>query len=139
MYESKLELVLRLTSEEEKQAAVMFKAMQDDYTNAEDALNQALRYRVEYEEMSRGARHNKFIPMQLKVARSFLANIDGLIEKQRIILRTKLEALETRRQHWQLLRARTKSIEALIASRDKSRQMIEEKKEQRRLDDLFVR
>ena len=139
MSESKLELVLRLTSEEEKQAAVMFKAMQDDYTNAEDALNQALSYRVEYEEMSRGARHNKFIPMQLKVARSFLANIDGLIEKQRIILRTKLEALETRRQHWQLLRARTKSIEALIASRDKSRQIIEEKKEQRRLDDLFAR
>ena len=139
MAESKLELVLRLNSEEEKQAALMFKAMQDDYTNAEDALNQALSYRVEYEEMSRGARHDKFIPMQLKAARSFLANIDGLIEKQRIILRTKLEALEARRQHWQLLRARTKSIEALIASRDKSRQMIEEKKEQRRLDDLFVR
>ena len=53
MSESKLGLVLRLTSEEEKQAALMFKAMQDDYTNAEDALNQALSYRVEYEEMSR--------------------------------------------------------------------------------------
>ena len=139
MSESKLGLVLRLTSEEEKQAALMFKAMQDDYTNAEDALNQALRYRVEYEEMSRGARHNKFVPMQLKVARSFLANIDSLIEKQRIVLRTKFEALEARREHWQLLRARTKSVEALIASRDKSRQIIEEKKEQRRLDDLFVR
>lgn len=136
---SKLDLVLRLTSKEEKQAALMFKAMQDDYTNAEDALNQALNYRVEYEEMSRGVRHNKFVPMQLKVARSFLANIDSLIEKQRIILQTKLEALEARREHWQLLRARTKSIEALIVSRDKSRQMIEEKKEQRRLDDLFVR
>ena len=65
MSESKLELVLRLTSEEEKQAALMFKAMQDDCTNAEDALNQALSYRVEYEEMSRGAR----------IIKSFLCNL----------------------------------------------------------------
>ena len=51
---SKLDLVLRLTSEEEKKAALDFKAVQDDYARAETALNNALNYRGEYEEMSRG-------------------------------------------------------------------------------------
>ena len=136
---SKLEVALRLITEEEKQAALMFKAVQDDYVSAEDAFNQALRYRVEYEELSRGLRPSKFALLQLRAARSFLTQIDNLIENQRSILRVRREALEARREQWQLLRAKTKSIEELIASRTNSRLIAEEKKEQVRLDDLYGR
>lgn len=136
---SKLEVVLRLVIEEEKQAASMFKAAQDEYASAENALNQALKYRVEYEELSRGTKPSKFALLQLRAARSFLINIDSLIENQRGILRAKNEALEARREHWQLLRTKTKSVEALIFSRNNSRLIADEKREQSRLDDLFGR
>ena len=139
MSTSKLEVALRLITEEEKQAALMFKAMQDDCISAEDAFNQALRYRVEYEELSRGLRPSKFALLQLRTARSFLTQIDSLIENQRSILRVRREALEARREQWQLLRAKTKSIEALIALRTNSSLIAEEKKEQVRLDDLHRR
>lgn len=136
---SKLEVVLRLNSEKENQAALKFKASKDDYAKAEDTLNQALSYRVEYEEMSVGVRPNKFTLIQLTAARSFLTTIDNLIENQRAILREKLEVLEIQRERWQLIRAKTKSIEAIIAHRKKSRFMLEEKNDQKRLDDLFGR
>ena len=136
---SKLDVALRLVIEDEKQAALMFKAVQDDYFSAENALNQALKYRDEYEELSRGVRPSKFALLQIRAARSFLANIDSLIEKQRSILRTKYEALEAKREQWQLLRAKTKSIEALISSRRNSCLIADEKREQGRLDDLFGR
>lgn len=136
---SKLYLVLRLTNEEERRAALMFKAVQDDYTAAENALNQALTYRFEYEEMSRGVEPSTFALIKLRAARSFLANIDSLVENQRIILRAKYEALEAQRERWQLLRAQRRSVEAVIASRSKLSSLSNEKKEQRLLDDLFVR
>ena len=98
---SKLEVVLRLINEEEKQAALVFKAAQEDYESAENALNQALTYRAEYQELSVGSRPSKFPLLQLKAARSFLSNIDGLIESQRKTLRVKDEELEVRRRHWQ--------------------------------------
>jgi flagellar export protein FliJ len=134
---SKLEAFLRLTIEEEKQAALKFNALKDDYLSAEDALKQALSYRVEYEEMSRGLKPSEFALIQLRAARSFLNNIDSLIENQRAILGAKREALEVRREQWQLLHAKTKSIEALITSRRKSHLLADEKKEQSRLDDTF--
>ena len=134
---SKLEVVLRLAIEEEKQAAVMFMSVQKDYARAEDSLNQALKYRVEYEELSRGVRPSKFALLQLRAARLFLSNIDSLIDNQRSILKVKHKALEARREHWRLLRARIKSIEAVIDSRGKSHRIAEEKREQARLDDLF--
>ena len=136
---SKLDLVLRLTNEEERRAALMFKAVQDDYTAAENALNQALTYQFEYEEMSRGVEPSTFALIKLRAARSFLANIDSLVENQRIILRAKYEALEAQRERWQLLRAQRRSVEAVIASRSKLSSLSNEKKEQRLLDDLFVR
>jgi len=136
---SKLEVALRLSSEEENKAAVKFKASQDEYARAEDILNQALSYRVEYEEMSVGVRPNKFTLIQLTAARSFLTTIDSLIENQRAVLREKHQVLEARREKWQLVRAKTKSIEAIIAHRKKSHLMLEEKNDQRRLDDLFGR
>ena len=42
MSASKLDVVLRLTSEEEKQAALTFQAVQRDYLRAESDLKQAL-------------------------------------------------------------------------------------------------
>lgn len=117
----------------------MFKAVQDDYTAAENALRQALTYRVEYEEMSRGIKPSTFALIKLRAARSFLADIDNLVENQRIILKAKYEALEAQRERWQLLRAKRRSVEAVIASRSKLSALSNEKKEQRLLDDLFVR
>ena len=137
MSTSKLEVVLDLAIDEEKQAAVMFKSVQNDYAKAEGALKQALKYRMEYEELSRGVRPSKYALLQLRTARSFLNNIDSLIENQRSILKVKQKALDDSREHWQFLRARIKSIEAVIESRGKSRRIAEEKREQARLDDLF--
>ena len=136
---SKLEVVHRLIIEEEKRAALMLKAAQDDYASAEDALNKALIYQAEYQELSRGLRPSKFPLLQLRAARSFLSNIDRLVENQRKTLRVKDEELQVRRGHWQMLRAKTKSIEAVIASRKAQNLLAEEKTEQRRLDDLFGR
>ena len=139
MPSSKLDLALSLIAAEEKKAALIFTAAQNDYASAEYSLKQALSYRAEYEEMSRGLRPSKFALLNLRVARSFLAEIDGLIENQRNLLATKNMALVERREHWQLLRARRKSIEAVITSRTKLSLLAEEKKEQSRLDDIFGR
>ena len=135
---SKLDVVLRLTSEEEKQAALTFQASQNDYLRAENDLKQALSYRIEYANMSEGMRPGTFALIQLRAARSFLTQIDTLIEHQRAVLKSKYSAVENRREQWQVLRAKKRSIEALIASRSKSRLLAEEKIEQKRLDDLFV-
>ena len=136
---SKLEVALRLVSDEEKQAALMFKSVQDDFVSAEHALNQALAYRVEYEALSRGIRPSKFALLQLRAARSFLTNIDSLIDNQRGILRAKYEVLEAKREQWQLLRAKRKSIKALISAKSNARTIANAKREQTRLDDLFGR
>jgi flagellar export protein FliJ len=138
MSSSKLDVVLRLTSEEEKQAALTFQALQNDYIRAENDLKQALSYRIEYANMSEGMRPGTFALIQLRAARSFLTQIDTLIEHQRAVLKSKYAAAENRREQWQVLRAKKRSIEALIASRSKSRLLAEEKMEQKRLDDLFV-
>ena len=138
MSASKLDLVLRLTNEEEKQAALTFQAAQNDYLSAEKDLKQALNYRVEYAKMSEGLRPGTFVLIQIRAARSFLTQIDTLIEHQRAILKSKHAVVETRRKQWYLARAKKKSIEALIASRRKSRLLADEKNEQKRLDDLFV-
>ena len=138
MLASKLDLVLRLTNEEERQAAVTFQAVENDYWVAEKDLKQALEYRVEYAKMSEGMRPGTFVLIQIRAARSFLTQIDTLIEHQRAILKSKQAVLETRREQWHLARAKKRSIEALIASRGKSRLLADEKNEQQRLDDLFV-
>ena len=138
MSASKLDLVLRLTNEEEKQAALTFQAAQNDYLSAEQYLKQALNYRVEYAKMSEGLRPGTFVLIQMKAARSFLTQIDTLIDHQRTILKSKHAVVETRREQWHSARAKKKSIEALIASRNKSRVLADEKSEQKRLDDLFV-
>ena len=135
---SKLNLVLRLANEEEKRAALTFQAVQNDYLSAERDLKQALNYRVEYAKMSEGLRPGAFVLIQIRAARSFLTQIDTLIEHQRAILKSKHEIVEVRREQWHLARAKKKSIEALIASRNKSRVLAEEKNHQKLLDDLFV-
>ncbi len=66
MSASKLDLVLRLTNEEEKQAALTFQAVQNDYLSAEKDLKQALNYRVEYAKMSEGLRPGTFVLIQIK-------------------------------------------------------------------------
>lgn len=139
MSASKLDVVLRLTGEEEKQAALTFHAVQNDYLRAEKDLRQALSYRAEYANMSEGMRPGAFALIQLRAARSFLTQIDSLIEHQRAVLRSKNAVLETQREQWQLLRAKKRSIQALIASRGRVHLLAEEKKEQKRLDDLFAR
>ena len=136
---SKLNLVLRLANEEEKRAALTFQAVQNDYLSAERDLKQALNYRVEYAKMSEGLRPGAFVLIQIRAARSFLTQIDTLIEHQRAILKSKHEIVEVRREQWHLARAKKKSIEALIASRNKSRVLADEKNHQKLLDDLFVR
>jgi len=138
MSASKLDVVLRLTSEEEKQAALTFQAVQSDYLRAESDLKQALGYRIEYANMSEGMRPGAFALIQLRAARSFLTQIDNLIEHQRTILKSKHAMVENQREHWQALRAKKRSIEALLASRRRLHLIGEEKKEQKRLDDLFV-
>ena len=135
---SKLNLVLRLANEEEKRAALTFQAVQNDYLSAERDLKQALNYRVEYAKMSEGLRPGAFVLIQIRAARSFLTQIDTLIEHQRVILKSKHEVVEARREQWHLARANKKSIEALIASRNKSRFLADEKNHQKLLDDLFV-
>jgi len=135
---SKLNLVLRLANEEEKRAALTFQAVQNDYLSAERDLKQALNYRVEYAKMSEGLRPGAFVLIQIRAARSFLTQIDTLIEHQRAILKSKHEVVEVRREQWHLARAKMKSIEALIASRNKSRVLADEKNHQKLLDDLFV-
>ena len=135
---SKLNLVLRLANEEEKRAALTFQAVQNDYLSAERDLKQALNYRVEYAKMSEGLRPGAFVLIQIRAARSFLTQIDTLIEHQRAILKSKHEVVEVRREQWHLARAKMKSVEALIASRNKSRVLADEKNHQKLLDDLFV-
>ena len=138
MSASKLDLVLRLASEEEKQEALTFQDAQNDYLSAEKDLKQALNYRVEYAKLSEGLRPGAFLLIQIRATRSFLTQIDTLIENQRAILKSKHAIVETRKERWYLARAKKKSIEALIASRRKSRLLADEKNEQKRLDDLFV-
>ena len=98
MSASKLDLVLRLTSEEEKKAAVTFQAVENDYLSAERDLKQALNYRVEYVKMSEGLRPGTFVLIQIRAARSFLTQIDALIEYQRAILKSKHAIVEARRE-----------------------------------------
>ena len=135
---SKYDLVLRLSNDQEKQAALMFKTAHDECIAAERDLEQAMQYRGEYLEISKGMVPSSLALIQLKAARLFLVQVDKLIEHQQKLLLSRRGVLEARREAWQAAHAKTSSIRALIESREKVRTNATEKLNQRLLDDLFL-
>jgi flagellar export protein FliJ len=75
---------------------------------------------------------------QLQAARHFLSELDKIAGKQRSTIQQAELALEQQRTSWVDAKRRLTAIEKLRSQRQKERQLADEKREQRTLDDLFV-
>ena len=75
---------------------------------------------------------------QLQAARHFLSELDKIAGKQRSTIQQAELALEQQRMSWVDAKRRLTAIDKLRTQRKKEQQVIDEKREQRALDDLFV-
>ena len=75
---------------------------------------------------------------QLQAARHFLSELDKITGKQRSTIQQAELALEQQRMSWVDAKRRLTAIDKLRKQRKKEQQIVDEKREQRALDDLFV-
>jgi flagellar FliJ protein len=138
MARDQLAVVQRLAERHEKEAGVRLSSAQGVLASAEGQLKQIIDYRQDYHRLATGDSGNVTDTQQLQAARHFLSELDKIAGKQRSTIQQAVLALEQQRTSWVDAKRRLTAIEKLRSQRQKERQLADEKREQRTLDDLFV-
>ena len=138
MARDQLAVVQRLAERHEKEAGVRLSSAQGVLASAEGQLKQIIDYRQDYHRLATGDSGNVTDTQQLQAARHFLSELDKITGKQRSTIQQAELALEQQRISWVDAKRRLTAIEKLRSQRQKERQLADEKREQRTLDDLFV-
>jgi flagellar FliJ protein len=138
MARDQLAVVQRLAERHEKEAGVRLSSAQGVLASAEGQLKQIIDYRQDYHRLAAGDSGNVTDTQQLQAARHFLSELDKIAGKQRSTIQQAELALEQQRTSWVDAKRRLTAIEKLRSQRQKERQLADEKREQRTLDDLFV-
>ena len=138
MARDQLAVVQRLAQRHEKEAGVRLSTAQSALASAEGQLKQIVDYRQDYHRLATGDSGNVTDTQQLKAARHFLSELDKIAGKQRSTIQQAELALEQQRTSWVEAKRRLTAIEKLRSQRHKEQQAVNEKREQRVLDDLFV-
>lgn len=138
MARDQLAVVQRLAERREKEAGVRLSSAQGALASAESQLKQIVDYRQDYHRLATGDSGNVTDTHQLQAARHFLSELDKIAGKQRSTIQQAELALEQQRMSWVDAKRRLTAIDKLRKQRKKEQQVIDEKREQRALDDLFV-
>ena len=138
MARDQLAVVQRLAERHEKEAGVRLSSAQGALVSAESQLKQIVDYRQDYHRLATGDSGNVTDTHQLQAARHFLSELDKIAGKQRSTIQQAELALEQQRMSWVDAKRRLTAIEKFRSQRQKERQLADEKREQRTLDDLFV-
>lgn len=138
MARDQLAVVQRLAERHEKEAGIRLSSAQGALASAEGQLKQIIDYRQDYHRLATGDSGNVTDTQQLQAARHFLSELDKIAGKQRSTIQQAELALEQQRTSWVDAKRRLTAIEKLRSQRQKERQLADEKREQRALDDLFV-
>jgi len=138
MARDQLAVVQRLAERHEKEAGVRLSSAQGVLASAEGQLKQIIDYRQDYHRLATGDSGNVTDTQQLQAARHFLSELDKIAGKQRSTIQQAELALEQQRTSWVDAKRHLTAIEKLRSQRQKERQLADEKREQRTLDDLFV-
>ena len=138
MARDQLAVVQRLAERREKEAGVRLSRAQGALASAESQLKQIVDYRQDYHRLATGDSGNVTDTHQLQAARHFLSELDKIAGKQRSTIQQAELALEQQRMSWVDAKRRLTAIDKLRKQRKKEQQVIDEKREQRALDDLFV-
>lgn len=138
MARDQLSVVQRLAERHEKEAGIRLSSAQGALASAEAQLKQIIDYRQDYHRLATGDSGNVTDTQQLQAARHFLSELDKIAGKQRSTIQQAELALEQQRTSWVDAKRRLTAIEKLRSQRQKERQLADEKRDQRALDDLFV-
>ena len=138
MASDRLAVVQRLAERHEKEAGIRLSSAQGALASAESQLKQIVDYRQDYHRLATGDSGNVTDTHQLQAARHFLSELDKIAGKQRSTIQQAELALEQQRMSWIDAKRRLTAIDKLRKQRKKEKQVIEEKREQRALDELFV-
>ena len=138
MSRDQLEVVQRLAERHEKEAGMRLSNAQGSLASAESQLKQISDYRKDYHRLATGDQGSTIDTYQLQAARYFLSELDKIAGRQRTEIRQAEQALEQQRVAWVDAKRRLVAIAQLRANRKKERHFMEEKREQRLLDELYV-
>ena len=138
MARDQLAVVQRLAERHEKEAGVRLSGAQGVLASAESQLKQIVDYRQDYHRLATGDSGNVTDTHQLQAARHFLSELDKIAGKQRSTIQQAELAVEQQRMSWIDAKRRLTAIHKLRKQRKRKQQVIDEKREQRALDDLFV-
>ena len=138
MARDQLAVVQGLAERHEKEAGVRLSSAQGTLASAESQLKQIIDYRQDYHRLATGDSGNMTDTHQLQAARHFLSELDKIAGKQRSTIQQAELALEQQRMSWVDAKRRLTAIDKLRKQRKKEQQVVDEKREQRALDDLFV-
>ena len=138
MVRDQLAVVQGLAERHEKEAGVRLSSAQGMLASAESQLKQIVDYRKDYHRLATGDSGNVTDTHQLQAARHFLSELDKIAGKQRSTIQQAELALEQQRISWVDAKRRLTAIDKLRKQRKKEQQVVDEKREQRALDDLFV-
>ena len=138
MARDQLAVVQRLAERHEKEAGVRLSSAQGALASAESQLKQIVDYRQDYHRLATGDSGNVTDTHQLQAARHFLSELDKIAGKQRSTIQQAELALEQQRMSWVDAKRRLTAIDKLRKQRKKEQQVIDAKRKQRVLDDLFV-
>ena len=138
MARDQLAVVQRLAERHEKEAGVRLSTAQGALASAESQLKQIVDYRQDYHRLATGDGGNVTDTHQLQAARHFLSELDKIAGKQRSTVQQAELALEQQRTSWVDAKRRLTAIDKLRKKRKKEQQVIDAKRKQRVLDDLFV-
>ena len=138
MAREQLEVVQELAGRHEKEAGARLSSAQGALASAEAQLKQIIDYRQDYHQLATGASGGVIDTHQIQAARHFLSELDKIAGRQRTSIQQAEVALEQQRASWIEAKRRLVAIEQLRAKRKKERLFVEEKREQRLLDELFA-
>ena len=138
MARDQLAVVQRLAERHEKEAGIRLSTAQGALASAESQLKQIVDYRQDYHRLATGDSGNVTDTHQLQAARHFLSELDKIAGKQRSTIQQAEVALDQQRMSWIDAKRRLTAIHKLRKQRKRKQQVIDEKREQRALDDLFV-
>ena len=138
MSRDQLGVVQRLAERHEKEAGMRLSNAQGSLASAESQLKQISDYRQDYHRLATGDQGSTIDTYQLQAARHFLSELDKIAGRQRTAIRQAEKALEQQRVAWVDAKRRLVAIAQLRANRKKERHFMEEKREQRLLDELYV-
>lgn len=134
---AKLEKFIALASTEERSLGEATGLSQRRLQEEIDRLGELNAYRIDYEDRARNS--GELGAAQWKDYRRFLARLDEAVRSQEQLIRSCEQTVNAHRQRWLAKRRRLESLERVLDRYRREEQAVEDRREQRVLDDLPTR